>query len=464
MATRLFAIRISQFLIKVRPEVLTNILWGDIMRRKAGRGVRHHEKYGRREDEAIVKRFLYGLLVAALAFAVASGCAKKEGEEKPPAAEEVKVVGVVYLIGAPDSSGVEVKVEAAGLSTTTDAKGAFVLRGLTEGVWDVTFSKPGYPTKTVSVTVEPGKLTIDIGKIEMEPGGSISGVVTLEGATDFKGIKVTAVAPDGSTYTATTDSEGKFSVTDLKPGDYTISAEMEGYEKKATDVTVEGGKEATVELTLPRIKLAGLKETVLYFKFDETKGDKVTDSSGRNNHGTVIGNPVWKKGKFGNAFEFDGNTWIEVPDSDSLNFTDVISIEVWAICYSGGPDGNMNRRLLQKGGDDQQWRLLNEWGNFRFEVGSYPELDIPQFSKDVWHHVVAVYDGANLIIYIDGEEAGRKAVSGPIPTATGAKLFIGTKHETAPPGDRWYGMMDELRIINKALTPQEVKELYKTPR
>lgn len=405
------------------------------------------------------------LIAAALAFAVmASGCAKKE-EGKPPTAEEIKVVGVVSLVGAPDSSGVEVKIEAAGLSTTTDAKGQFVLSGLTEGVWEITFSKPGYPTKTLTVTVEPGKLTIDVGKVEMEPGGSISGVVTLEGETDFRGITVTITAVDGSiSYTATTDSEGKFVLTDIKPGDYAISAEREGYEKKATEVTVEGGKETSVEITLPKVKLPGLKETVLYFKFDETKGDMVTDSSGKGNHGIVKGNPVWKKGKFGNAFEFDGNTWIEVADSESLDFTDVISIELWCNCYSGGPDGNMNRRILQKGDDNMQWRLLNEWGNFRFEIGSYPEVDIPQFSKDQWHHVVGVYDGNNIIVYIDGEEAGRKSASGSIPVAMGAKLFIGTKHDTAPAGDKWYGLMDELRIIHKALTPEEVKELYKASR
>jgi hypothetical protein len=60
-------------------------------------------KYGRREDEAIVRRFLYGLLVAALAFAVvASGCAKKEEEEKPPA-EEAKVIEYIDLRFSDDS-------------------------------------------------------------------------------------------------------------------------------------------------------------------------------------------------------------------------------------------------------------------------------------------------------------------------------------------------------------------------
>jgi hypothetical protein len=181
------------------------------------------------------------------------GCAKKE--EVKPTEEEMKIIGTVSLIGAPSSEGVEVGIEALGISATTDAKGAFVLSGVTEGIWEITFYKPGYPKKKISVTVEPGQKTVNIGEIKMEPGGRISGIVTLEGAESFKDVLV-ALKTAGGTDVATTktNEEGKFSFEELEPGDYVILAQMSGYEEKREEVSVESGKEAAIELTLPKIK------------------------------------------------------------------------------------------------------------------------------------------------------------------------------------------------------------------
>ena len=41
--------------------------------------------------------------------------------------------------------------------------------------------------------------------------------------------------------------------------------------------------------------------------FDEAGGDAVMDSSGNNNHGTIVNAPIWVDGRFGSALAFDGS-------------------------------------------------------------------------------------------------------------------------------------------------------------
>jgi hypothetical protein len=72
------------------------------------------------------------------------------------------------------------------------------------------------------------------------------------------------------------------------------------------------------------------EHTVLLMCFDEGKGDVAVDFSSKKNDGAIHG-PTWtKEGKFGNALEFDGSDdYVEVPNSESLNFKNQMTIEAW---------------------------------------------------------------------------------------------------------------------------------------
>ena len=47
--------------------------------------------------------------------------------------------------------------------------------------------------------------------------------------------------------------------------------------------------------------------------FDEDKGDKAIDSSGNGHDGQIKGGSERVTGKFGNALEVGGDTWVLVP-------------------------------------------------------------------------------------------------------------------------------------------------------
>ncbi|HIE28460.1 TPA: LamG domain-containing protein [Candidatus Poribacteria bacterium] len=202
------------------------------------------------------------------------------------------------------------------------------------------------------------------------------------------------------------------------------------------------------------------KDLLGLWLFDDGKGDVLKDSSGNGNDGTLINGPTWIDGKFGKALQFVSakQQRVEIPNSDSLNPTDAITVMAWGYLE----DKNGNRRFLQKStpGSDNQYRLLLEWGNFRFDAGpgvSPKEIDVPIFSVQEWHHVAGVYDGAEIALYIDGEKAGSKAAKGQMIPSTGP-IFLGTKWANAPEGDYWNGAIDEIAVIGRGVTEEEVKE------
>ena len=69
---------------------------------------------------------------------------------------------------------------------------------------------------------------------------------------------------------------------------------------------------------------------VASYNFDEGHGKIVYDSSGNKNNGRIK-NPIWRKeGKFGGALEFgDHDNIVVIPDSDSLDLTDGMTISAW---------------------------------------------------------------------------------------------------------------------------------------
>ena len=68
---------------------------------------------------------------------------------------------------------------------------------------------------------------------------------------------------------------------------------------------------------------------VLYFSFDEGKGNAVKDSSLGKNDGTIQGNAKWVKGKMGQAMRFEGKGFVEVPHAKNLNLTQAHTIAYW---------------------------------------------------------------------------------------------------------------------------------------
>ena len=85
--------------------------------------------------------------------------------------------------------------------------------------------------------------------------------------------------------------------------------------------------------------------------FDDGGGDTARDSSENGNDGTLMSNPKWVEGKFGDALEFDGNSYLDMGNAESLQFDGSVTIVFWAkpenvgvgrqniVCKSYGGEG-----------------------------------------------------------------------------------------------------------------------------
>ena len=197
-----------------------------------------------------------------------------------------------------------------------------------------------------------------------------------------------------------------------------------------------------------------------WWKFDEGSGAVAADSSGNGNDGTLHGPVEWTTdGKIGGAMAFTGPyNYVLVPDAPSLNPTNGITIAAWI-----NPSWTGNNRILQKSteGSDNQYRLLKEGGNnTRVHFPPIPRFEatgiIPPAGE--WSHLAATYDGSSLKVYIDGVVVAETEASGKLDVSDGP-LFIGNKWSQAPAGDEFNGMMDDVRIYDRALSANDIKVL-----
>src|SRR5262249_48676423 len=82
-----------------------------------------------------------------------------------------------------------------------------------------------------------------------------------------------------------------------------------------------------------------------------------------------------------------------------------------------------------------------------------------QLPLNTWTHLAATYDGSSLLLYQNGILVGSMATSGNISTTTGV-LRIGGNLVY---GAYFQGLIDDVRVYSRALTPGEIATDMSTP-
>ena len=205
-------------------------------------------------------------------------------------------------------------------------------------------------------------------------------------------------------------------------------------------------------------------DLVALWHFDENSGTIAYDSTDNNNDGTISG-ASWVDGKLGKALSFDGNDYVMVLDSDSLE-PDRITVEAWV--KSSGTPGTykyiVSKYLPTKPGSYSSYGLYTaSSGGLRFYIGlSSIGVLSPDAGQGIWdgnwHHVAGTYDGSAVKLYIDGNPvAGAGSTTSDINYEGTGNLFIGS-YTTA--SYCFSGTIDEVRIWDGALTENEIFYSY----
>jgi len=218
--------------------------------------------------------------------------------------------------------------------------------------------------------------------------------------------------------------------------------------------------------TLPKgaVSPTAMKEDsslVGYWSFNEGSGQIAYDKSGNGNNGTIHG-AVWTAGKSGSALKFDGtDDYVDCGNDESLNITDAVTVEAW-IRYSSSFSGVRGDVVSKhdygykgygfaKGNDDR----IHWWPA---DGSSWNELiSTITISPDTWYHIACTNDANYRKIYINGIERNSGVGVAAIASSS-LSLMIGENAE----GESYFdGLIDEVRIYNRALTEKEIQEHYR---
>ena len=208
---------------------------------------------------------------------------------------------------------------------------------------------------------------------------------------------------------------------------------------------------------------------VLYLPFDTPdESGIVHDASGAGNDGRVYDAKWGADGKFGGAYHFSITNLtdrIVIPNSDTLN-PDYITVSAWI--KASDTDGFWNR-IVDKGCDEKSYTLClgGDWqgtksrGRLFFELGGKGGASSSPVGDGRWHHVAATYDGQVSKVYVDGVERGQDKTVHPGPIGKNSwDLCIGNSVIDAGGQFLAYdGLIDEVRIYNRALSADEIKAL-----
>ena len=218
--------------------------------------------------------------------------------------------------------------------------------------------------------------------------------------------------------------------------------------------------------------------------------NNATDSTGRSD-GMLVGNVVFSPGVTGQAFAFDGNgAYVKIPQTPALHPSSRLTIEFW---MKADPDNAMQNYQGLVTSDFYYIEISNGRGGLmgvNFGLSTAENSPLPPGSVTTvenfthisdangggapvtageWHHVAGTYDGAKLQLYIDGKPWGNPMPdTGTIrPMLPQSFISVGSEdgRTTCPEcfETRYFkGLIDEVKIYNRALTSFEINQEFQS--
>lgn len=229
-------------------------------------------------------------------------------------------------------------------------------------------------------------------------------------------------------------------------------------------------------LILPRYSVAQSEGLVASWSFPET-GEAVTLDQITKTNCEVGGYYKYVPGVVGTGLRFDGyTTSVKCKVQDAPKLSKAFSVQAWVALntypwnrvpvvdqgsasmagyfFGIDPHGHLSLRVEINGA----WQ----------SVTSRAELPLKK-----WVRVTGTFDGSKgLNLYLDGKQLGELSVQGSMTPATHADLLIGRVREPMLPGPPatihpkypvWYsldGILDEVKIYDRSLSPKEIESSY----
>ncbi|RKU33434.1 hypothetical protein C6496_21720 [Candidatus Poribacteria bacterium] len=188
--------------------------------------------------------------------------------------------------------------------------------------------------------------------------------------------------------------------------------------------------------------------------FDDGAGSVAMDSSGNNNHGTIVNAPIWVDGRFGGALGFDGTGNCVSTGQKLLNGRREFSVVAWV------KPGNItsNRVGLIGQNDSPEFGFINPTTVALWTPTAGSNNNPYPHPSGEWHHVAAVATREFTKVYVDGEAT---TVEGSWPNHGRSDFNVNIGGCGIWDGDgNWFtGTMDEVGLFHAPLTDDDVADI-----
>jgi hypothetical protein len=342
----------------------------------------------------------------------------------------------------------------------------------------------GTDTATVTVTVtgiDDSPIAVDDGPVDTDEDTPIVVSVLANDSDPDDALTVTS-ATNGSngsvttngttvTYSPNTGFTGTDSFT------YTID-DGAGTTDSATVTVSVSGTPAGPAYALRVQEL----DPLAYWRLEETTGTVATDTTG-NGHDGVYGSAATLDqdgvlpGSLDNAARSDGASNVAEVAHDTAFLLDDGSISLWfnadrvdqtqglitKDAYGNGTGGHFRIILRADGVLNTRIQTTSTSHTIQSATGAV--------TADQWHQVVLNFGSGGLALYLDGQLVGSNSYTGGLGSTSGGAGNLepftlgsnqGLSSDQSSDGENGflYGVLDEVSLFGRALTAQEVSELY----
>ena len=186
------------------------------------------------------------------------------------------------------------------------------------------------------------------------------------------------------------------------------------------------------------------------------------DTSGNGNNGTIVGGATAVAGKVNTALDFNGTSGVVTTSGGIINTANDFTMSAWV--YVDAVTGTDNIVAAYNTNPTYQAALLNlnstilaasivNTANGDFCSGNV------SYSAGQWYHLAFTKTSSNCSFYLNGvKEVNDTTLTG---TPLASNVFrIGARNWGAADADFFDGKIDDVRIYNRALSADEIKQYY----
>ena len=208
---------------------------------------------------------------------------------------------------------------------------------------------------------------------------------------------------------------------------------------------------------------------VAAYSFNEGSGAAVSDVSGNSADGTVV-DATWTDGKYGKALSFNGaSSYVDLGKPASLQLTGSMTWSAWVYAAANPPDDG---QIIAKSDNTNGWQFKSSPDTgahtFGVAVSENGTTHTQRYSKTVrslntWYYVAGVYDASarTLDIYVNGA-LDNGTLRGVVPSSQ-SNLDTNVTIGKRAGGFYFNGVIDEVRVYNRALSEAEIQADMNTP-